>query len=127
MHEVSLVRSLLIQAETVCEQHQGTAILGIEVEIGPLSGVEPLLVRDAFDLCSRGMRCDGTSLTIHEVPLKALCGECGLESELENFHFHCAHCGARTLTITQGEEFRLLNVTIEVEPRRTTDEGSCGE
>lgn len=124
MHEVSLVRSLLKQVEELCEQHNGKAILKIEVEIGPLSGVEPLLVKNAFDVCSPKTRCEGASLVIREVPLKALCRECGQESELAGFHFRCAHCGSRSLTITQGEEFRFLNVTIEAEAPRAMDDVS---
>ena len=127
MHEVSLIRSLLRQVERLCEQHKGAAILEIEVEIGPLSGVEPLLVRDAFDVCSPGTRCEGASLTIREVPLKAHCRECSQESELAGFHFRCAHCGSHFLTITQGEEFRLLNVTIQADAPRKSESGHLRE
>jgi hypothetical protein len=49
MHEESLVRSLLHQVEDLARQHHATEVDDIEVEIGPLSGVESLLVQEAFE------------------------------------------------------------------------------
>ena len=54
MHEESLVRSLLHQVEDLAQQHHATEVEDIEVEIGPLSGVEPLLVREAFERLKDG-------------------------------------------------------------------------
>ena len=66
MHEVSLVRSLLEQVDRVVTSQGGRAAVEVCVEIGPLSGVEPLLVKEAFTQLAG----DGT-LIIDEVPLTA--------------------------------------------------------
>ncbi|TWU08801.1 Hydrogenase/urease nickel incorporation protein HypA [Symmachiella macrocystis] len=113
MHEISLVRSLLKQVERLCKQNDGTAVEQIEVEIGPLSGVEPLLVREAFEILSFGTGCAGSRFVIHEVPLKARCSDCQAEFELPSFVFVCSGCQSRAIQITSGNEFRLLNVTIQ--------------
>ena len=105
MHESSLVRSLLKQVERLCEQHGGTAIEQIEVEIGPLSGVEPLLVREAFDILSIQTGCAGSGLLIQEVPLKARCHDCQAEFELLSFVFACSGCLSHSIQITSGDEF----------------------
>ena len=49
MHEESLIRSLLRQVDQLKQIHQGLEVEEIEVEVGPLSGVEPLLLKDAFE------------------------------------------------------------------------------
>ncbi len=119
MHEMSLVRSLLKQVERLCEQHGGTAVEQIEVEIGPLSGVESLLVREAFDILSIESGSAGSDLVIHEVPLKARCHDCLAEFELPSFVFVCLECQSHSIQITSGDAFRLLNVTIQ--SNQTTD------
>ena len=66
MHEFSLVRSLLEQVGRIVTSQGGRAAVEVRVEIGPLSGVEPLLVKAAF----AQLAGDGT-LIIDEVPLTA--------------------------------------------------------
>ncbi len=48
MHEVSLVCSLLAQVIEVAKPLTTDSIHRVVVSIGPLSGVEPLLVAQAF-------------------------------------------------------------------------------
>ncbi len=120
MHEVSLVRALLQQVERICKLHEGAAIEQIDVEIGPLSGVEPLLVSEAFQVVASSTPCAKAALVIHEVPLKARCQDCGRESIVADFNFSCGICGSHALRITQGDEFRLLSVTLQThEPLNT--------
>ncbi len=113
MHEMSLVRSLLRQVERLCEQHGGTSVEQIEIEIGPLSGVEPLLVREAFDVVSIETQSVGSDLIIHDVPLEARCRDCNADFEMASFDFVCPECHSRSIQITKGDEFRLLNVTMQ--------------
>lgn len=113
MHETSLVRSLLNQVERLRETHGGSSVRQIEVEIGPLSGVEPLLVREAFDRLAEAFPCVDAELVIHEVSLRACCRDCRAEFTLQSFRFECPKCASRSIRVTHGDEFRLLNVTLE--------------
>lgn len=112
MHEGSLVQSLLDQVARLLAEHRGSAVEEIRVEIGPLSGVEPLLVRSAFDRLAPGTAADGARLTLEEVPLTARCKECRQEIEIRDFRFHCPLCGATHVEVIRGDAFRLLDVTI---------------
>ncbi len=115
MHEMSLVRSLLKQVERLALQHDATTVTGIEVEIGPLSGVEPVLVREAFDTLVATSSLAGAVLIINQVPLLCDCRDCRHPFELASFRFKCPNCGSTAVQITSGDQFRLLNVTIETE------------
>jgi hydrogenase nickel incorporation protein HypA/HybF len=113
MHETSLTQSLLSQVERVLAQHRGTAVEEIEVEVGPLSGVEPLLLRAAFERLAPESASQGAALTIREVPLEAICRSCdAVPFVVESFSFRCPLCGSTSVRTTRGDEFRLLNVTI---------------
>jgi hydrogenase nickel incorporation protein HypA/HybF len=48
MHETSLVRNLFEQVRRISAQHPGTQVGKVEIEVGPLSGIEPLLFESAF-------------------------------------------------------------------------------
>lgn len=116
MHEASLVQSLLAQTAAIMEQHGGRSVESIRVEVGPLSGVEPLLVKSAFERMCDSTPCRGAILTLEEVPLSARCRRCGAEFKIEAFRFVCPFCESTLLQVTKGDEFRLLDVTIrEVE------------
>jgi hydrogenase nickel incorporation protein HypA/HybF len=109
VHEVSLVRSLLEQVNHIVAEQGGRAAVEVRVEIGPLSGVEPLLVREAFTQLDG----DGT-LIIEEVPLVARCDSCDIEFEVENFRFVCPRCESRETRVIRGDAFRLMSVTVDV-------------
>ena len=53
MHELSLVQGLLDQLETLADKHQTTAIINVQVEIGPLAGVVIDSFKFAFEALSR--------------------------------------------------------------------------
>lgn len=115
MHEESLIRSLLHQVEELARQHNATEVVDIEVEIGPLSGVESLLVRDAFERLKEGFKWPNCSLSISHVGLIVYCHQCAKEFELFDFQFVCTHCGSTSLKILRGDAFRLLNVRMQIE------------
>ena len=112
MHETSLVQSLLRQAAAVLAEHGGAGIEQIRVEIGPLSGVEPVLVGSAFDRLVGASACQGAKLVIEEVDLGARCRECFREFVIEQFRFVCPACDSCAVQVIRGDEFRLLDVTL---------------
>lgn len=113
MHEISLVRSLLEQVNEIVVSNHGRSAKEIHVELGPLSGVEPLLVKEAFTQLSANRLHRDTVLVIDEVPLTARCQDCRSEFELSDFRFLCPNCGSRETRILRGDAFRLMSVTID--------------
>ena len=113
MHEASLVRTLLRKVTDLLAEHQGDSVETIIVELGPLSGVEPLLVQSAFDQLVSQSPLAGAQLMINEIPLEAKCRECQALFEVESFRFLCPTCGATNVQVVRGDEFRLLSITIQ--------------
>ncbi|NQV27428.1 MAG: hydrogenase maturation nickel metallochaperone HypA [Rhodopirellula sp.] len=114
MHEASLVRSLLRQVGELLFEHEAEAVVTIRVEMGPLSGVERVLVELAFADLVESTECRGANLIVEEVPLSARCRDCAADFEIERFRFACSHCGSSRVQVTGGEEFRLLDVELKV-------------
>ena len=68
MHEQSLIKSLLTQVEQICRQHDSERVTEVRIEVGPLTGVEPLLLLSAFDLLTPQSVAAGARLVIDKVP-----------------------------------------------------------
>lgn len=112
MHEASLVRSLLRQVSELLVENSGDSVVSIRVEMGPLSGVERPLVEIAFAEQVGSTACRGAELQIEEVPLSAVCRDCGNEFDIERFRFVCPACESARVQVTGGEDFRLLDIEI---------------
>lgn len=116
MHEHSLVRSLLTQVQQIALLNGSNEVTDIEVEVGPLSGIESSLVESAFTTLRMGTCAETSKLTVRHVPLIVACQDCGTETELECFRFRCSECQSGSVKVIQGEIFRLLTVTL-AEPK----------
>ncbi len=116
MHELSLVRNLIKQVESIVAAEGGNAI-EIEVAIGPLSGVEPLLVQSAFEQLAPASQVGGARLRIDQPELRARCRECQQEFAVEGFLFQCPACQGRMVDVTSGDDFRLMGISVEEDDR----------
>lgn len=113
MHERSLVAALLTQACQALESHGGGALREVCVEIGPLTGVERILVEEAFRELSPGTAAEGATLSVNEVPLAVRCRDCGGDGFIERFLFRCPVCGSSRVQVTGGDAFRLMSISVE--------------
>jgi hydrogenase nickel incorporation protein HypA/HybF len=116
VHEFSLVRSLLSQVRALVREHGGAEAEEVRVEIGPLAGVEPLLVESAFSQLVESSEMPHARVVIDQVPLEGLCTGCHAAFEIERFRFVCPQCGSGQVRVTRGDEFRLMSVTIRDVP-----------
>jgi hydrogenase nickel incorporation protein HypA/HybF len=115
MHEESLIRSLLRQVDALAEQHEALNVEQIDVEVGPLSGVESLLLKDAFGrLQGASNYCGRSRLVVADVPLQAICLTCQREFVMRDFQFVCKVCGASSLKILRGDTLLLRDVQMQI-------------
>lgn len=113
MHEMSLVRALLQQAQAIAWEHGGLAIAEIRVSMGPLSGVEPQLVASAFEMLAPSRPATAAArLSIDTVPLTARCGACNATFEVQRFRFICPACSSSAVRVLQGDAMILESVTL---------------
>lgn len=108
MHEASMVRRLIEMVASEAERSGGEEVSVVRVEVGALSGVEPMLVQLAYDQLIPGSRLSGSRLEIEVVPLRARCEQCGV-FEVPQFHFSCPRCGSPRTVVVSGEELRLVS------------------
>ena len=112
MHEFSLVRSLLRQVRQIVSEQPVQELQQVSVSIGPLSGVEPELVQSAFEQLAESFGFPHAKLSIVRTTLEACCAECGECFSVQSFKFQCPSCRSRSVQVTSGEDFRLIDVTV---------------
>ena len=113
MHERSLVKGLIEQVLEEGRNRRLGHIHEIRIAIGEFSGVEPHLVKSAFDEMSGEYWPTPVQLAIEVIPLTALCQACQLSFCVTDFRFVCPKCGGGDVTVTGGEELRLVSLRAE--------------
>jgi len=113
MHELAVCQGLMREVERVAREQQAIRVTGITLQIGALSGVEAVLLRDAFPIASAGSVAEGALLQIEQMPIRVQCLECGEESEAQPNRLLCGACGAYRTRLLSGEEMLLKSVELE--------------
>ena len=98
MHELSIVDALIEQVgrEVHRSGHRGK-VLGIEVNIGRLSGVNCDSVRFAFDLLAPGTMVEGSKIVINEIKATCHCHTCNARMEIDDLVFNAQNAAAMPL------------------------------
>jgi len=114
MHELSLCQSLLRQVEKVAAQHQASGVEKIVLRIGGLSGVEPPLLKRAFEVARMGTLAEHAELVIERGTVVVKCRQCGGSSAVPVNRLLCTYCGDWRVQVVEGEELLLLSVELEL-------------
>ena len=114
MHEYSIVQSLLDIIEENAKKYGAAHVEKVVVKIGVMSGVEPHLLKIAFDTFKEKTICETAELEMIIQPIVAKCNECGKRSEFEKetIFYECPTCGSVDLEILDGEDMLLLSLEM---------------
>ena len=112
MHELSVCLSLLQQMMTIAEQRNASAVERVYLKIGPLSGIEPHLLRQAYPLAVAGTVAENAELIIEASDVVVTCTQCGSESKVLPNRLLCADCGDFRTRIISGDEMILQRLEL---------------
>ncbi|MDZ4850995.1 MAG: hydrogenase maturation nickel metallochaperone HypA [Pirellulaceae bacterium] len=111
MHETTLVRELLVQVKQVMVDNSIERVTTIRIEVGPLAGVDPLLVEQAYFLLVQRTEFERTHLMVDQPALMAVCHDCQRQFEVVDFKFLCPGCLSHSVQVISGDQVRLLDIT----------------
>lgn len=97
------------------KRRPGRALKRVEIEVGDLSGVEPMTFETAMNsvLASSGYR--GASCRLIHIAGRAACLDCGASFVARGRWPSCPGCGSAHCLVTAGTEFRLAALTLDDE------------
>lgn len=113
MHEFSIVGSLLDLCEKHAKENEAKKVLQVEIKVGKLSGIEPHLMKTAFDTFKEKTICEEAVLVMHLEELVLYCATCKQESVLDKNEFFCPKCQSTDVTSVAGEEMYLMRLEME--------------
>lgn len=112
MHERSVVSALLRQVREAASPACPASVGLVELAIGPLSGVDPLLMTEAFDDMKDENGFSNAALSLKETELRGYCNHCQYAFAIERFVFRCPACESSEVQVTSGDELQLLRIHI---------------
>ena len=113
MHELSICQALMNQVEAIALERNAQCVTSIVISMGPLSGVEAQLLKNAYPIASAGTVAEHAELIIETQPVRVKCNQCGSESDVPVNKLVCKQCGDWRTTLISGDELLLMSVELE--------------
>jgi hydrogenase nickel incorporation protein HypA/HybF len=113
MHELSVCLSLLREVERIARENNAGRVTLIAVTVGPLSGVEPDLLRNAYPLAVAGTIAEDAELQIDVADIVVICSQCGAESPAKPNRLLCGECGDFRTNLVSGDEMLLQRLELD--------------
>jgi hydrogenase nickel incorporation protein HypA/HybF len=130
MHELAVCQQLLSQVERIAFSRDATSIDRIVVSAGPLSGIEPHLLEQAFTVARTGTLAQHANLDVKTSPVRIKCRSCGAENSARVNKLLCESCGGWQVEVVEGAELMLMSVELSglpVSPRQTAGHARTGQ
>ena len=121
MHELAICQSLIEQVENIAEERAAKSVTSITIGMGPLSGVEVQLLKNAYPIASAGTVAQDAKLVIEHLPIKVKCSQCGSESDALPNKLTCKQCGDWRTTLISGDEMMLMSMELEKQKGASSD------
>jgi hydrogenase nickel incorporation protein HypA/HybF len=112
MHELAICQALIVQIEDIAGK-RAARVRRVYVGIGPLAGVEPRLLADAYPLVCAGTIAEGSQLEIEAADIRIRCRTCGAETTATPNRLICGTCGDWHTDLLAGDELLLLRIELE--------------
>ncbi|GIU11105.1 MULTISPECIES: hydrogenase maturation nickel metallochaperone HypA [unclassified Shewanella] len=112
MHEYSIVTALIEECERHAQANNANEIIRVEIKLGILSGVEPELLKTAFETFKLEGICRDAQLVMNIQPLVLSCLSCGKTTEHTERSVICSHCQSGQTKVLDGEDMLLMQLEL---------------
>jgi hydrogenase nickel incorporation protein HypA/HybF len=113
MHELTICQALVDEVSAVARKEGASLVTDIHVSIGPLSGVESPLMRNAFPVAAAGTVASDAALHLEQTAVRVRCEECGAETEAAANRLTCGYCNNWRTQLVSGDELLLQRVVMQ--------------
>lgn len=114
MHEFSVVQSLLDLIEKHALENKAKSVSKVVIKVGKMSGIEPHLLKIAFDTFKEKTICENAKLEMVIQDVIAKCEDCNKDFTIENNRFICPFCNSYNLQIVDGEDMYLMSLELDI-------------
>jgi hydrogenase nickel incorporation protein HypA/HybF len=90
------------------------AVEKVYLQVGPLSGIEPKLLRNAYPLAAAGTVAANAELIIETSEIVVTCSQCNAKTEAQANRLICSACGDFRTNIVSGDEMILQRLEMNL-------------
>ncbi|WP_028536396.1 hydrogenase maturation nickel metallochaperone HypA [Paludibacterium yongneupense] len=112
MHELTLAESVLEIVGAAARRAGASRVTGVRLAIGALAHVESDTLQYCCEVASRDTIAADARFSIERPPGRAWCAACAAEVGLERWGMPCPQCQGFDLSITDGDQMRVLDIDI---------------
>jgi hydrogenase nickel incorporation protein HypA/HybF len=113
VHELSIAAALFEWAEEQSRMHAPRAIRSIELELDPLSCLNPDALRFGFSALSAETPLSGVALELVSVRPTYECRLCGARLAAEESPLSCSGCGAPLPRLSRESSLKIRSIEVE--------------
>ncbi len=113
MHELSVAAALFEWAEEQSRTHAPRVLRSIELELDPLSCLNPEALRFGFGALIAETPLAGVALDLVEIAPTYECRTCGSRLALRDSPFSCASCGAPLPRLARESSLKIRSIEVE--------------
>ena len=113
MHELSVCQAIIAEVEAIASHNRARRVCDVYLSVGPLSGVETELLRNAFPFAAANTVAAEAMLHVVTTPVRVRCSLCDAESEVPANQLCCAECSSWKTRLVSGDELLLDRVEMQ--------------
>jgi hydrogenase nickel incorporation protein HypA/HybF len=113
MHEMSLALSIVDLAVETAGREGENRVSEVEIEVGNMAGVMADSLQFCLEAAARTTIVEGAAFRLVETRAIGECPSCKNSFETVSFFAVCPDCGQGGVTVSGGQELRLIALTIE--------------
>ena len=118
MHELAICQALIGEVLAIARSSHASSVTDVYVSVGPLSGVESPLLRNAFPFAAAGTVASQAELHLQQTPVRVRCDACGAETEVAANRLVCGRCSNWRTQLTSADELLLQRVLMKTGRQR---------
>ncbi len=119
MHELAICQALIGEVLAIARSSHASSVTDVYVSVGPLSGVESPLMRNAFPFAAAGTVASQAELHLQQTPVRVRCDDCGAETEVAANRLICGRCNNWRTQLVSGDELLLQRVAMQTDQQRS--------
>ena len=113
MHEMGIAMEIIEIAEaSIPAGMENVQVERVNLRIGKLSAIVPESLTFCFGVAVRETRLEGARLNIEQVPVVAMCKDCGAQWTIDEPAFACPQCKSGSIELISGKELDIVSIEV---------------
>jgi hydrogenase nickel incorporation protein HypA/HybF len=122
MHEMGIAMEIMeIAISSIPDELKGVPVAKVNLAVGKLAAIVPDSLKFCFEVAAKDTALEGAELIIDDIPVEALCKDCGNRWHIDTAVFTCPKCESGALEILSGRELDIVSIEMAEDDEETPE------